>query len=59
LGILLSLSWLTALALFIAIAVIIVLGAALTTFQVATWTGLFLRLRDKGGLAKLERLFAR
>jgi hypothetical protein len=59
LGILLSLTWLTVIALFLAIALVIIFGAALTTFQVTTWTGLFLQLKDKGALAKLERLFGR
>jgi hypothetical protein len=59
LGVFLSLGWLIVLMMFLAIAVIITGGAALTTFQVATWTGLFLRLKDKGALAKLERIFTK
>lgn len=42
-----------------AIAVVIVFGSALTTFQVSSWTNLFVSLSEKGGQAKLERLFAR
>jgi hypothetical protein len=43
----------------LAILLIIIVGSFLTTFQIATWTSLFLRLKEKGGLAKLERIFRR
>jgi len=59
LGLIFQISWLVILAMLLAIALIIVFGAVLTTFQTATWTNLFLRLKDKGALAKLERIFSR
>lgn len=59
LGLMFQISWLVVLALLLAIALIIIFGAVLTTFQTATWTNLFLRLQDKGALAKLERIFSR
>ncbi|MFA5155113.1 MAG: hypothetical protein WC453_01635 [Patescibacteria group bacterium] len=58
-GLIFKLVWLVMLVMLLAIAIIIVCGSILTTFQVATWTDLFLRLREKGGLAKLERIFQR
>lgn len=59
LGLILNLTWLTTLIVFFALIIVIIFGSALTAFQIATWTGLFLRLKDKGGIAKLERLFGR
>jgi len=59
LGLMFNLLWLVILSLFLAIAVVVIFGSVLTTFQTASWTNLFLRLKEKGGLAKLERLFQR
>jgi len=59
LGLMLKLTWLVILMILLAIVVIVVFGSALTAFQTATWTNLFLRLKEKGGLAKLERIFSR
>lgn len=59
LGILFNLTWLIILIIMVALIIVITLGSLLTTFQTATWTNLFLRLKDKGVLAKLERLFIR
>lgn len=56
-GLIFKLSWLVVLATFIAIVLIIFIGSILTTFQIANWTGLFLRLKEGGILAKLERIF--
>jgi len=58
-GLLYSAAWLTFLMVFIALIIIIVVGSYLTTFQTASWTQLYLTLKDKGGVAKLERLFHR
>lgn len=58
-GLMFNLFWLTILTLLSAIAVVVIFGSVLTTFQTASWTNLFLNLRDNGGLAKLERLFRR
>ena len=58
-GMIFNLFWLTIFSLFLAIAVVIIFGSVLTTFQTAAWTNLFLHLKEKGGLAKLERLFSR
>ncbi len=59
LGLILNLSWLALIAILLAIVIIIIFGAILTTFRIATWTSLFLRLENKGVIAKLERLFNR
>jgi hypothetical protein len=59
LGLMFNAIWLITLVMLIAIIVIALAGSLLTTFQVTTWTTLFLRLRDKGAAAKLERLFGR
>jgi len=59
LGLMLNLFWLVILILFLAIVVIAIFGSVLTTFQTASWTNLFLHLREGNGLAKLERLFRR
>lgn len=56
-GLILSINWLTYLALFIAIFVIIMFGSFMTTFQITSWTSLYLHLRENKALAKLERLF--
>lgn len=59
LSLMFNLYWLIILLLFIAIALVVILGSVLTTFQTASWTNLFLHLKEKGGVAKLERLFKR
>lgn len=59
LGLMFKLSWLITLIMLLAIVLIILVGSLLSTFQIATWTSLFLRLKEKGGLAKLERIFRR
>jgi len=59
LGLILQLNWLIILIMLLAIVVIVVFGSALATFQTASWTVLFLRLKERGVLAKLERLFRR
>jgi hypothetical protein len=59
LGLIFQLGWLITLTILLAIAILVIFGSALTTFQTATWTNLFLVLKDKGGLAKLERIFRR
>ena len=48
---------LTYLMLFFTTVAIILVGSSLVTFQISTWTTLFIRLKDKGGIAKLERFF--
>lgn len=59
LGILFKLGGLIVFAILLAIVLIIVAGSWLTTFQTATWTGLFLNLKENTAVAKLERLFNR
>lgn len=54
-----QMTWLTVLSLLLALIIIVVIGSWLVTFQISTWTSLFLTLKEKGGLAKLERLFSR
>ncbi|MFA5024578.1 MAG: hypothetical protein WC523_06525 [Patescibacteria group bacterium] len=57
LGIAYQIYWLMVLMVLLGLIIIIFVGSGLTTFQIATWTNLFIRLKEKGGLAKLERLF--
>jgi len=59
LGLIFKLSWLVVLTMLMAIVTIAIFGSLLTTFQTASWTNLFIRIKDKGFLAKLERLFHR
>ena len=51
--------WLSYLIICLAIVFLVLFGSALTAFQVSSWTNLFLSLTEKGGQAKLERLFAK
>ncbi|MDD5031830.1 MAG: hypothetical protein PHR36_02170 [Patescibacteria group bacterium] len=43
-------------ALIVLLTIIISGGAALTTFQTASWTGLFIELINRGGTSKIERI---
>ncbi len=52
-----AIGWLTILMLFVSLVVAILFGSLLTTFQIATWTDLYLHLKDNKGVAKLERIF--
>ncbi|MDO8593275.1 MAG: hypothetical protein Q7R92_05990 [bacterium] len=50
-------SWLVAILAFACfIAIVVLAGAALAVFQIASWTGLFLELDKKGGVSKLVRV---
>lgn len=50
--------WIVAiLALIIFLAITVLTGAALATFQIASWTGLFIKLVGKGGTSKIARMF--
>lgn len=51
--------WLSFLAVFIAILIVIFFGALLSTFQITAWTSIFVSLKDNTVIAKLERLFGR
>jgi hypothetical protein len=42
---------------FLSLIVAVLFGSLLTTFQIATWTNLYLHLKDNKGIAKLERIF--
>lgn len=57
LSILFSISWLSFLLLLLILFVAILFGSLLTTFQIASWTNLYLHLKENKGLAKLERIF--
>lgn len=39
------------------LAVIILGGALLNTFQISSWTDLFIQIRNRGGYSKIERIF--
>lgn len=56
-GLFYSGTWLSLLALLLAIVLITIFGAILTTFQISSWTSLFVALEEKGVLAKIERVF--
>ncbi|MDD3778006.1 MAG: hypothetical protein PHH52_01360 [Patescibacteria group bacterium] len=49
--------WLIITSALIALALIIVAGSFLTTFQISAWTNMFLELKNGNGQAKLERVF--
>jgi hypothetical protein len=57
LSILFSISWLSFLLLLLILFVAILFGSLLTTFQITSWTNLYLHLKENKGLAKLERIF--
>ncbi|MFA7087888.1 MAG: hypothetical protein WC146_00935 [Patescibacteria group bacterium] len=59
LGIMFEIGWIIFMGIFLAIAIIILGGSFLTTFQITSWTDLFLRLKNQSIIAKLERLFKR
>lgn len=50
---------LAAISLVLSIGTMLVVASWLNTFQISTWTGLYLHLQDKKGRSKLERLFAK
>jgi len=50
-------SLLTAISALLIIGVMIFAASILNTFQISTWTGLYLHLQSKRGRSKLERLF--
>lgn len=47
------------LGLIVFIGLIFTTGAIIATFQVSAWTGLFLELLNKGGVAKIVRIFGK
>ena len=57
LSIVFSIGWLSFLMIFLSLVVAVLFGSLLTTFQIATWTDLYLHLKDNKGVAKLERIF--
>lgn len=52
-------TWLIILTVFLALVFLVICGSALSTFQISTWTNLFIRLKEGTILAKLERIFSR
>lgn len=56
-GIVFSINWLIFIMLFLCLVATATFGSLFTTFQIATWTDLYLRLKNNKGTAKLERLF--
>jgi len=56
-GIVYSINWLIFLMLFLSLLAAALFGSMFTTFQIATWTDLYIRLKDNKGRAKLERVF--
>jgi hypothetical protein len=45
------------LAFVILLMVIFLIGSVLATFQISSWTGLFIELIGRGGVSKLVRMF--
>lgn len=45
--------------LIIFVAVVTIVGSALSTFQISSWTGLFIELITKGGVSKIVRIFSK
>ena len=39
------------------ILIVVLVGSVLTTFQIASWTGLFIELINKGAVSKIVRVF--
>jgi len=58
-GMTFSLFWLVILMVFLALVFLVLAGSALSTFQITTWTDLFLNLKEGAMLAKLERIFSK
>ena len=48
---------LLAISILVYLAIIAVVGSALATFQISSWTGLFIKLVGRGGTSKLVRMF--
>ncbi len=51
--------WLVVLMVFLALVFVVLSGSALGTFQISTWTNLFINLKEGNFVAKLERVFSR
>lgn len=58
-GISFNFFWLVVLMVLLALIFLVLCGSALSTFQISTWTNLFIRLKDGSVLAKLERIFSK
>lgn len=58
-GLMTGVLWFSFFVVFIAILIVIFFGALLSTFQISTWTSMFVSLKEEKVLAKLERLFGR
>lgn len=56
-SLLLGSSWLTLLFIFLILVIVIIYGSFLTTFQISSWTNLYLQLKSGQGQSKLERIF--
>jgi hypothetical protein len=48
---------LTGISLVLMIGTMLVVASVLNTFQISSWTGLYLSLQDKKGRSKIERIF--
>ncbi len=57
LGLVFSINWLAILVIILCIVAVTVFGSILTSFQVASWTDLYIKLNENKGASKLERLF--
>jgi hypothetical protein len=52
-----GLAWLIVILMILALTLVLFVGSLLTTFQISSWTSLFLELKEGRGEAKLERAF--
>ena len=56
-GMFFTIYWLVFLMLFFFLIALAIFGSFFTTFQISTWTDLYVNLTNNKGLAKLERIF--
>lgn len=58
-GIIMNFGVLLLVAMFFYLVIIAVVGSALATFQISSWTGLFIKLVGRGGVSKIVRMIER
>ncbi|MEA3398702.1 MAG: hypothetical protein U9R06_03090 [Patescibacteria group bacterium] len=58
-GMLINFGIFLAISILFYLAIIAIVGAALATFQISSWTGLFIKLVGRGGASKLARVFGK
>ncbi len=56
-GLLLNFGLFLVVSILVYLSIIVIVGSALSVFQISSWTGLFVKLVGRGGTSKLVRLF--